>query len=254
MTLCVYAIVRARPGRIGVTGLAGERLHAVTAGPIAAIVGRLRAAPRPSEATVRAYDRTVRSLARRVPALLPARFGTCVRGEDELRAILGDREPALRRALAAVRDRVQMTVRIVDRGSGIGDQGSGIGDRGSGIGSRKPEPDSDRSQIPDPRSLIPDPRSPGRSYLKARAAAAARERAVPAFEPLRPAVQRWVRAERVEKRGDVATLYHLVPRRVADRYRGALEKAARDANVRLLVSGPWPAYAFADGWQVAGDG
>jgi hypothetical protein len=132
-----------------------------------------------------------------------------------------------------------MTVRIVD-------QGSGIGDRGSGIGSRKPEPDSDRSRIPDPRS-------PGRSYLKARAAAAARERAVPAFEPLRPAVQRWVRAERVEKRGNVATLYHLVPRRAADRYRGALEEAARDANVRLLVSGPWPAYAFADGWQVAGD-
>ena len=250
MTLCVYAIVRARPGRIGVTGLAGERLHAVTAGPIAAIVGGLRAAPRPSEATVRAYDRTVRSLARRVPALLPARFGTCVRGEDELRAILGDREPALRRALAAVRDRVQMTVRMVSRDSGSGIRGSELGIGDSGFGTRR-----SGLGLPDRESRIPNPESriPGTSYLKARAAAAARERAVPAFEPLRPAVQRWVRAERVEKRGDVATLYHLVPRRVADRYRGALEEAARDAKVRLLVSGPWPAYAFADGWQVAGD-
>jgi hypothetical protein len=58
-----------------------------------------------------------------------------------------------------------------------------------------------------------------------------------------------VRDERIEKRERVATVYHLVPRASAASYRRAIERAAADASLTLVVSGPWPAYAFVDGWQ-----
>lgn len=86
----------------------------------------------------------------------------------------------------------------------------------------------------------------GQDYLRVRAAALAREQALPSFRPLRDAVRRWVRDERVEKGGSVATVYHLVPRGSVAAYRRAVERAARKSGVRVLVTGPWPAYAFAD--------
>ncbi len=52
----------------------------------------------------------------------------------------------------------------------------------------------------------------------------------------------------MEKRGGVASMYHLIPSGSVDRYRAALEHAAREAGLRVLVSGPWPPYAFGDTW------
>ena len=75
-----------------------------------------------------------------------------------------------------------------------------------------------------------------------------RDHAVPAFDPLRARVRRWVRDERMEKRGNVASIYHLIPAGSVERYRAALDGAAREANVRVIVSGPWPPYAFSDTW------
>jgi hypothetical protein len=43
----------------------------------------------------------------------------------------------------------------------------------------------------------------------------------------------------------VASVYHLIPRASVPAYRRALQSAARDAGVRVIVSGPWPPYAFA---------
>jgi hypothetical protein len=57
-----------------------------------------------------------------------------------------------------------------------------------------------------------------------------------------------VRDERIEKRAGVLTVYHLVPRASAATYRRAIERAAADADAQIVISGPWPAYAFADGW------
>jgi hypothetical protein len=75
-----------------------------------------------------------------------------------------------------------------------------------------------------------------------------RELAVPVFDPLRASVRRWVRDERMEKRGGVASMYHLIPTGSAARYRAALEHAAGEEGLRVIVSGPWPPYAFADTW------
>jgi hypothetical protein len=165
-----------------------------------------------SPSTLRRYDRVMRELATRFPAMLPARFGTCV-SEDELRFILSSRRIALRRALSGVRGRVQMTVRVV-------------------TGTRTPERTPATSG------------ATGRDYLMARAREAATARAVPGFEPVRSAVARWVRDERVEHRAGVSSVYHLIPRASIASYRKALQASAAAAGIRLVVSGPWPPYAF----------
>jgi hypothetical protein len=214
----VYAIVGAR-GASSMRSRSGQRLRVVRSGSMAAVVGRVRCAPAPTAANLRRYDRTMRQLAERYPALLPARFGT-VMNDVELLFVLSSRGPALSRALAAVRNKAQMTVRLVRRNE---------------TARQKPAPVPSRAA---PSS------SSGRDYLLARARAAAAERTVPEFEPLRSAVVRWVRGERVEQKGSVSTVYHLIPRSSTERYRKALEQAAAVRNVRAIVSGPWPPYAF----------
>jgi hypothetical protein len=220
VTLCVYAVV-ASGGRLSgrgavLVGLTGERLEAMAAGRVTAIAGWVRRAPAASEASLRRHDAVIRTVWSKYPALLPARFGTTFNSVQDMTTAIVSQERSLRAGLARVRGRAQMTVRVL------------------GI---------DGSTVPDPRSPIPDARSSGSSYLRARAAEAARARAVPGFEPLRHAVRPWVRDERVDKSG-VVTVYHLVPRASVEAYRRALERAAAASGVRVLVSGPHPAYAF----------
>ena len=196
---------------MNVRGIAGEPLQAIHVGRFDAIVGRVRATPKPTDRNLRRYGDTMSVLWRRTPALLPARFGTSARDAADLRAIVRAREHAIRRRLRAVRHRSQMTIRLVTTDS-------------------------------DPPATIE--RSSGTSYLRSRQ----HEQAVPAFAPLRAAVRRWVREERVESRPGVASIYHLVPRGSVERYRSALERAAQLAGVRMIASGPFPPYAFADAW------
>jgi hypothetical protein len=88
--------------------------------------------------------------------------------------------------------------------------------------------------------------------LRARAAEARRRKELPEFAPLGAAVRRWVKAERVERqeRGRLAgSVYHLIPRRAVAAYQRTLERAALDAGLTTIVSGPWPAYAFAPGLE-----
>lgn len=217
MTLCVYALA-GRVAPLRARGMTGERLQVIGSGGVTAIAGELRAIPTPAPATLRRYDAVVRRLAERQPALLPARFGTCFSDPYELSYILRARQASLRAALTWVRGRVQMTIRIV------------------GAGGHDETPADARHHLP----------PSGTAYLRARAEHAARERHVPGFEPVRTAVRRWVRDERVEKRAGIASVYHLVPRASAAAYVAALEHAAAVAGVKLVVTGPWPPYAFAD--------
>jgi hypothetical protein len=55
---------------------------------------------------------------------------------------------------------------------------------------------------------------------------------------------RWVRDERVEHRGEVSSVYHLIPRASTEAYRRAVQTSADAAGLRVIVSGPWPPYAF----------
>ena len=216
--IIVYAITSTDIGRMTGRGIAREKLRALRVGKVVAVVGELHSTPDPIEANLRKYDRVMRAISQRASALLPVRFGTTLPDSDELTLILGARQKVLRARLNAVRNRAQMTVRVVtEPGSGIQDPGSETRDV-EASGSR------------------------GTGYLLARARAAT----LPEFAPVRVALTRWIRGERVEKRGTVATIYHLVPRASAETYRRALEATARATGVRLLVSGPFPPYAFAD--------
>ena len=210
-SICVYAIVRASVSQPAWRARDGQRLRIVRAGTVAAVVYDASRCPAATAANLRRYHRTMAALAVRFSALLPARFGTCV-SEEELRFILSSRAAALARALARVRNRVQMTVRVVGTANGEGEMEPGAS----------------------------PPRS-GADYLRARA----RETALPEFEPVRAAVKRWVRAERAERRRSVATVYHLIPRTSAVAYRVAAQQAGAAAGLQLTVTGPWPPYAFA---------
>jgi hypothetical protein len=50
----------------------------------------------------------------------------------------------------------------------------------------------------------------------------------------------------VDKRLIVASVYHFIPRAGASSYRRALRAAAADAGLSLVVSGPFPPYAFVE--------
>jgi hypothetical protein len=130
--------------------------------------------------------------------------------------ILSSRHTALTRALKAVRGRVQMTIRVIASADG-GEEGK------------------------EPVEPSFNDASRGRNYLAGRARAA---RAVSGFSPIRRAVTRWIRDERVERRAGVSSVYHLIPRSSVDTYRDAVHAAAAATGVRIVISGPWPPYAF----------
>lgn len=216
MSVRVYAIApRSSADIIGRTGK--PRLRRVRVGRVDAIVGHVGRPPRTTRDAIRRYDRLVNSLWRRSPSLLPVRFGTIVPDAAELTRILDARQTTLIRQLSLVRNRAQMTVRIVTSAN---------------------LPASGRRKRP--RS--------GSEYLRERAGAARLAAEAPELVPLRRAVERWIRAERVERHLQVATLYHLVPRGAAERYASAIAQAASDTGSGVLISGPCPPYAFAEAW------
>jgi hypothetical protein len=232
-SLLIYAVASMKAGRISVRGVTGEPLQAVRLGRMDAIVGRVRTLPKPTDSNLRRYSRVMSALWHRVPALLPARFGTSARDLPDLHAMISSRETTLRRNLRAVRNRAQMTIRIV--GSDPSDVGRALSGLPGGPDKVRPTQEGKSTRTA---------RQSGTQYLRSRQ----REYDVPVFAPLRAAVRPLIRDERVEKRGNVASIYQLVPRGSVDRYRSAIEEAARDAGVRMIVSGPWPPYAFADIW------
>lgn len=224
MTICVYAIVGGTAGVMG-RGMAGEKLRLVRVGSVAAVAGTLSRKPSPSKPRLVAYDATVRRIAAASTSIVPARFNTLVADDAEIAMILHARQATLKRALAHVRNRIQMTVRLPLKSVGRGSSGS----------------------LPTTDTVGNAPVT-GAGFLRARAARAAEERRVAGFEPIRAAVERWVRDERVEKRAGVASIYHLVPLASVASYRRVLARAAAEAGVRLVVSGPFPPYAFVAGW------
>src|SRR5688572_31862586 len=219
VTLCVYALTGSA-ARVSAVGLSGERLRLVREGSIAAVVGELARAPRPSHESLRHYDRTMRAISAVLPAVLPARFGACFDDLDELRFILRSRRASLRRAVAHVRNRVQMTVRVLGRSGPP-----------AAFAREARAPFSPPAGL---RAASLQLAGPGTGYLRTRADAAARERDVPGFEPVREAVRRWVRDERIEKRAQVTSVYHLVPRASADAYRRAVDRATMAAALQVI--------------------
>jgi hypothetical protein len=205
--LYVYALVDRAPAQLG-RGLDDERLAAVRVDGFQVVVGRMAAGPPVAERSLRAHDAVVRQIAAAARAVLPVRFGSQVADRRALVRQLLPRADELGAALEQVAGCAQMTVRLF--------RAARLRLRRSSSGG------------------------PGARYLAARAAA----REPPELAPLRRAVGRLVRAERIEPHARaplVASVYHLVRQIDAPEYAAAVERV----RARLAASGPWPPYAFA---------
>jgi hypothetical protein len=229
--LCVYALVSPSHPVQRVPGIAGEQLRAIPFDGVIAIVGDVRRRPAASTRNLRQYATVVESIAARVPAILPVRFGTTFDDFAELMLVLRAREAALRQRLRAVRCRTQMTIRFVSE-SESGDASRSSQSRAAGRARVRLEHKSTQ----------------GTQYLQQRLTLLRTAHEVPELAAIRPAIRRFVKDERVERRSGVATVHHLIPRAMVERYRAAVERAAADSGVRLAVSGPFAPYAFADNW------
>jgi hypothetical protein len=220
--LYVYAVLRARPRAALPCGLGRQPLRVVPAGGLYVIVGTAGSPPSPTPSALRAHDAVIRRLAVRNDAVLPVRFGTVVPDAAALAARLEPRAAALRGALALVAGREQMTLRVYGPAPAAA----------AGDDARARRDDS------------------GARYLARRLAAWRRARSVNEVAPLRPALSGIVVAERVERHDRpplLASLYHLVRRGEAARYRRAIARGRPALGaVRVEASGPWPPYAFVD--------
>ena len=196
-----------------------------------AVVGELRRAPTPTMPSLGRYAAVIEHVAAQTSAILPARFGTCMADFDEVTRVLQSRSATLRHRLNVVRDRTQMTIRVV--------LGSDSGDA--------PLPSRTQAKARS-RVGVEHGSTQGTQYLHRRAAAAAQAREIPGFEPIRTAVAHWVKDERVERRAGVITVHHLIPRSAVSTYRTTVERVAVRAGLRAIVSGPFPPYAFAENW------
>jgi hypothetical protein len=212
----VYGIIGADPDE-----WEGEPLRIIGNGLVRAVAGDCAEPPRPEPSVLAAHDATVRRLADRNAALLPARFGQWLPDERAVLDWLEAHHSDLAEALDQVRGCVQMTLRV-------------YGDAG-------PE-----DPLPEP----PAAGGPGTQYLTKRRQQLERERSLPEIAPLRDALRPLLRAERIERPAVPgrlrATAYDLIAREATDDYsRIVAETAPRLAGFRITASGPWPPYAFA---------
>jgi Gas vesicle synthesis protein GvpL/GvpF len=188
------------------TGARGETLRVLRRGELELVVGE--SPPPLSAESLRAHEAAVRRIAERALACLPGRFGCCVADEAELSEAIESRRAELAEALRLVRGREQMTLRV-------------------------------HGALASP----PSAGGPGTRYLEQRR----RATALPELDALRTALANLVRAERVEGHSEpdlVASVYHLIDRGAGAAYQRAVESARLD-GLRVVVTGPWPAWSFA---------
>jgi hypothetical protein len=205
-------------------GLEGAPVRVVDAGPLLAWVSDLEeAAVTVTVERVRAHDAVVRS-ALEIETPLPARFGQTFADDAGLRASIERRRDALLELLSRVRGAVEMTVRA-------------LLDPSPASGGGAP------------------PRDSGREYLdwlrvRQHTARAARTQADFLHRRISDAVLGMVREEaRAPAQPSICSLSvsHLVPRDAVAGYRLTLRALIEDdPQLRLMVSGPWAPYSFAE--------
>jgi hypothetical protein len=198
---------------------AGHCVETVRIGDVYAAVERLSQPPGVSEEALRTQHDVVARVARRVDAVLPARFGAFVDAR-ELSRVVSERRETILEALTLVRGRQQMTVRL--------------------LGPERP----DAAEIARATDTRP---TTGTDYLESRREVLSGRQMPAAFNEVAVAVRGIVAAERTEAgRGRViATLYHLVDTEKIDTYRDAVALVHDGiGGASLTVSGPWPPFAF----------
>ena len=193
-------------------GLGGATLRTLEGDGVAAVYSRHRSLrPRPSLEFVLAHERVVEAIMSHGD-VLPMRFGTQLASEERLAEALAERREALLRALERVHGHVELGLRVISESTSEGAH----------------------------------THQSGREYLLARAAqhrradVAARELHAPLASLAAASVVR-------ERPGPPAVLAaaYLVDHRRVDEFRARAEElAARQEQLRVVVTGPWPPYNF----------
>jgi hypothetical protein len=247
MSLYVYAIADTPVALDDLRGVVGETLRIVTSGDGRAhaiagdITAHITSPPVLTAEALRAQDALVREIAARADGLLPSRFGARFADETALRQTLDELAPRLERALTRVRGCEQMTIRLFHDGP-------------PPIEPPTERPIEQSSGASDTRDISDDLEvGPGTRYMRARQRAAEGRQLPAAVDTLRAALADAIEHERVERGQSpvIGSIQHLIPRGSAERYRARLHEAAESprfaaSGIRLRVSGPSPAYAFAE--------
>jgi hypothetical protein len=208
--LYVYAL--AEPGLPHRFRVRGRSLRVVTIADVAVITEPCPAPPAATTEVLYEQHAVAIELAKRCPALLPARFGTLM-GEARLRDAVAKHRAKLLDALSLVRWNRQMTVRVVGA-------------------PRTPKP-------------LDDLPSTGTAFLRSRRARAHDAMAEAAV--IRSVLGGLTVAERIEPDGGGlrVTVFHLVPQKDVEAYLRKASSLQRNlAPHRVTVTGPWPPFAF----------
>lgn len=208
----VYALAADLGDVADLRGVQDEALLTIPLSGGVIVAGEVSAQPSLEADTLIRQDALVRTLHERAAALLPMRFGTTApTAEDVVRLVLS-REHTLER-LEAVRGCEQMIVRV--------------------LGPTHPV----EEHVP--------AMATGTQYLQSRARLHRPDAELTAMAAAAGSLQRDVRIEPAQQPGLHGSVYHLIERGHAGEYRLAIERgAATLPGVRVIISGPLPAYAF----------
>ena len=225
MGLYVYCIVPAGcPPSGDLVGVDDAPVLARAVGEVGVWVSELGGRPEPSIERIRAHNRVVEAAVTESVTPVPVRFGQWLESETALAAHVSERAGGYAAALRRFAGTLEFGIRVLD-----------------------PNQQSARI-LPHQRSIT------GRQYMAAlREQYRARESAAPELVELRSRIHALfapiVRAEQFEAAETThgkAAVVHLVEYANFDAYRTAVPKLrAEFANLRFLLSGPWPPYSFA---------
>jgi hypothetical protein len=217
--LHLYAIVEPCTQCSGL-GLDGEQLAAIDCGEVVAVASE-HAKPlgsAPTEEALWEHERVLEALLDGGP-VLPVRFGVHFADGEALRDELQSRGAQLAKALADIRGRVEVGVRLLARGD-----------------ARESDDEGDAVVGPGARYLL-------RLLAERREAERKLETVRTRLAPLAVAE----RSELLPRPGTPATAAFLVERHLLERFRSAAGELERElADVALVCTGPWPPYNFVD--------
>lgn len=240
----LYAVLPAdaEPPLTDLTGVAGEPVRLVTYASVSAVVGSVPhhwlsrdpvgAATDELAQLVGDHHRVVAWFLPHAP-VVPLRLGVAFQDDDRIRALLHERAEQLQTALAHVRGRAEW-----------------------GLRAHLAKPDADEEPEP---ALEPAPNRSGTAYLLRRRQERAREQraraaamtAVARLETALTAVAAAVAHPRPSGavRGESGPLLrnttYLVDHTRFDEFHSVIQEHARaEPQLRLRLTGPWPAYSF----------
>lgn len=218
--ICLCAIIEStdRVAGLELKGLDHQMMEYLSCGNVAAAFTRHIVAPTAVAENVVQYEQAIERLMTHV-TLLPVRFGTCFNSEERAQDVLNQSGARLAEGLEAVRGKVEMGVRILNPEQTTRSSGTSFV-RGT---------DYMRARLAERRQG--DERE--QQHLRI------------AQEILRPSMQHWHNYLQSAVRNGIASFSFLIPKNDVEAFRSTIRAAMTiDSELRLLCTGPWPAYHF----------